>query len=73
MRWWGGEGDGAAVAAVLCCSRRGFCGNDDGMSDVGDMALVVLVGSFPACPCVCFSVFVVVKSKLLWCVPGGVQ
>jgi hypothetical protein len=41
-------------------------------SDVGDVALVVVVSSSPACLCVCLSLFVAVKSKVRWRVPGGV-
>jgi hypothetical protein len=44
-----------------------------GRSDVGDMALVVVVGSSPACPWVCLGLLVVVKSKLRWRGPGGVR
>jgi hypothetical protein len=42
-------------------------------SDVGDVALVEVVGSSSACPWVCLGLFVAVKSKLCWRVPGGVR
>jgi hypothetical protein len=42
-------------------------------SDVGDVALVVVVGSSPACSWVCLGFFVAVKSKLRWRVSGGVR
>jgi hypothetical protein len=42
-------------------------------SDVGDVALVVLVGSSPTCSWVCLGFLVAVKSKLRWRVPGGVR
>jgi hypothetical protein len=38
-------------------------------SYVGDAALVVVVGSSPACSWVCLDLFVAVKSKLRWRVP----
>jgi hypothetical protein len=44
--------------------RPGFCGNDDGGGDVGDAAMVEVVGSSPACPRVCLGLSVAVKSKL---------
>ena len=40
-----------------------------GMSDVGDVALVEVVGSSPTCLCDCIGLFVAVKSKLRWRVP----
>jgi hypothetical protein len=40
-----------------------------GMSDVGDVALVEIVGSSSACPWVGLGLFVAVKSKLRWWVP----
>jgi hypothetical protein len=40
-----------------------------GMSDVGDMALVAVVGSSSTCPWVCLGLFVAVKLKLRWRVP----
>jgi hypothetical protein len=42
-------------------------------SDVGDVALVMVVGSSSACPWVCLGLFVAVKSELRWRVPGGVR
>jgi hypothetical protein len=42
-------------------------------SDVGDVALVAVVGSSPACSWVCLGLCVAVKSKLRWRVPGGVR
>jgi hypothetical protein len=42
-------------------------------SDVGDVALVAVVGSSPACSWVCLGLFVAVKSKLRWRVPSGVR
>ena len=43
------------------------------MCDVEDVALVVLVGSSPACPWVCLVVFVAVKLKLLMMGSSGVR
>jgi hypothetical protein len=40
-----------------------------GMRDVGDVALVEIVGSSSACPWVGLGLFVAVKSKLRWRVP----
>ena len=62
----GGTGDGAAAEAVMCCSCGGLCGYDDGVSNAGDVALVVLVGSSPACLWGWLGVFGAVKLKLLW-------
>jgi hypothetical protein len=42
----------------------GFCGNDDGGSDAGDMAMVAVVGSSPVCPRDCLGLIVGVKLKL---------
>jgi hypothetical protein len=42
-------------------------------NNVGDMALVVVVGSSPTCSWVCLGLFVAVKLKLLWWVPDGVR
>jgi hypothetical protein len=42
-------------------------------SDVRDVALVEVVGSFLACPWVCLVLFVALKSKLWWRVPGSVR
>jgi hypothetical protein len=42
-------------------------------SDVGDMALVVLVGSSPTCSWVFLGLLVAVKLKLRWRVPEGVR
>jgi hypothetical protein len=42
-------------------------------NNVGDVSLVVIVGSSPMCSWVCLGLFVAVKSKLLWWVPGGVR
>jgi hypothetical protein len=44
--------------------RPGFCGNDDGGSDVGDAAMVAVVGSSSACPRFCLGLFVAKESKL---------
>ena len=59
----GGQGVGveASVATMM------------GTSDVGDVAMVAVVGSSPACPWVCLGLFVAVKSKLRWRGPGGVR
>ena len=46
--------------------RQGFCGNDDGVSEVGGVAVVAVVGSSPACPRFCLGLFVDVESKLWW-------
>ena len=46
--------------------RPGFCGNDDGGSDVDDAAMVAVVGSSPACLRFCLGLLVAVKSKLRW-------
>ena len=48
------------------CGDQTFCGNDDGGSDVGDAAMVAVVGSSPACPRYCLGLFVAVESKLRW-------
>ncbi|XBI55369.1 hypothetical protein VPH35_037208 [Triticum aestivum] len=44
--------------------RPDFCGNDDGGSNVGDAAMVAVVGSSLACPRDCLGLFAVVESKL---------
>ena len=44
--------------------RRGFSGNDDDGSDVGDATMVAIVGSSSACPWFCLDLFVAVESKL---------
>ena len=44
-----------------------------GMSDVGDVDLVVLVSSSTACPWVRLGLFVAVKSKLMMMGSSGVR
>lgn len=44
--------------------RPDFCGNDDGGSDVGDAAMVAIVGSSSACSRLCLGLFVAMESKL---------
>ena len=44
-----------------------------GMSDVGDVALVEVVGSSSACPWDCHGLLVAVKLKLRWRGLGGVR
>ena len=46
--------------------RPGFCGNDDGGSDVADAAIVAVVSSSLACPQYCLGLFVAVELKLRW-------
>ena len=58
--------DVGAVAPRESRWRPDFCGNNDGGSDVGDAAMVAIVGSSPACPRYCLGLFVAVESKLRW-------
>ena len=59
-----GAVDVGAAAPRESLWRPDFCGNDDGGSDVGDAAMVAVVGSSPACPRYCLGLFVAVESKL---------
>jgi hypothetical protein len=52
------EGEGVCVEASVATMV--------GMSDVGDVALVVIVSSSSACSWVGLGLFVAVKSKLRW-------
>ena len=76
MRWWvsvilgvGNDGVRAAAATMPRCWVEPSVATMTGMSHVGDVALDEVVGSSQACPWVCISLFVVDKSKLMWCVP----
>ena len=53
-----------AAAPTYHRSARDFCGNDDGGSDVGDAAMVAVVGSSPACPWFCLGLLIAAESKL---------
>jgi hypothetical protein len=59
------EGQGVRVEASVATMVE--------MSDVGDVALVEVVGSSSTCSWVCLGLFVAVKSKLRWRVPDGVR
>ncbi|XBI01842.1 hypothetical protein VPH35_130521 [Triticum aestivum] len=61
-----GAVDVGAAAPEKSLWQPDFCGNDDGGSDVGDAAMVAVVGSSPACPRYCLGLFVAVESKLRW-------
>jgi hypothetical protein len=52
------EGQGVRVEASVATMVE--------MSDVGDVALVEVVGSSSTCSWVCLGLFVAVKSKLQW-------
>ena len=59
-----GAVDVGAAAPRESLWRPDFCGNDDGGSDVGNAAMVVIVGSSPACPRYYLGLFVAMESKL---------
>ena len=59
-----GAVDVGAAAPRGSLWRPSFCGNDDGGSDVGNVAMVAVVGSSPACSRYCLGLFVTVESKL---------
>jgi hypothetical protein len=59
-----GAVDVGAAAPRGSLWRPGFCGNDDDGSDVGDAAMVAVVGSSPACLRFCLGLLVAVESKL---------
>ncbi|KAE8812930.1 Ubiquitin carboxyl-terminal hydrolase 9 [Hordeum vulgare] len=61
-----GAVDVGATTPRESLGRSDFGGNDDDGSEVGDAAMVAVVGSSPACPQYCLGMFVVVESKLRW-------
>jgi hypothetical protein len=65
QRWWRwGDDDVEGVFGVEASVATMV-----GMSDVGDTALVAVVGSSSTCPWVCLGLFVSMKSELRWRVP----
>ena len=71
-----GAVDVGAAAPRESLWRPDFCGNDDGGSDVGDAAMVAIVGSSPACPRGIASVCLLLWSRscgggALWCTMTG--